>query len=299
MGEYICKRCGLDFDQKIHLIRHLKRKNVCMAIECEKGQEELLEELNKKEGIECSECRRVYKNENSLRAHKCKRKEVNEIEELKKEIMRQAENQKLLEMKIKEIANNPKTVNNTINNTLNVTLNCIMDSSGRPIEYLLDREDLIERVIGWVKSKTGLIEYIDEKFYNPEHPENRMIKRGSTEDTIELHINGRWKQYNVIKACDYVLTNIGNDFCLFIPRIKEDEKLYAINRKALKKFENDVLKPIEWGDEISENGEKTETIIKTEEGDYVILEEVENTDKRIKITNDVAKHIQRNEKIVQ
>ena len=43
MIEYNCKRCNLDFDQKIHLIKHLKRKNVCMAIESEKSQEELLE----------------------------------------------------------------------------------------------------------------------------------------------------------------------------------------------------------------------------------------------------------------
>ena len=59
----------MNFKEKVSLIRHLKRNIICIAIESEKSQEELLKELNKKEGIECEKCKKTYKNANSLRMH--------------------------------------------------------------------------------------------------------------------------------------------------------------------------------------------------------------------------------------
>ena len=68
---FICKRCGLDFKEKRILVPHLKRKIICMPLENDISPQVLLDELNEKEGIECKNCKRVYKNENSLRAHNC------------------------------------------------------------------------------------------------------------------------------------------------------------------------------------------------------------------------------------
>lgn len=70
---YKCKRCGLEFDQKKYLVQHLNKKIICMPIEQEIDRELLIEEVNRKEGIECSICKNIYKNEGSLKSHKCKK----------------------------------------------------------------------------------------------------------------------------------------------------------------------------------------------------------------------------------
>ncbi len=66
-----CIRCGLDFAEKKHLKQYLK-KNICMALEMDVDLIVQLEELTKKEGINCDKCNRIYKNLNSLRMHKCR-----------------------------------------------------------------------------------------------------------------------------------------------------------------------------------------------------------------------------------
>jgi hypothetical protein len=54
--------------------------------------------------------------------------------------------------------------------------------------------------------------YINEKYYNSEHPENQMIRVGNNKESMELHIGGKWKEYENVRGSDMVLTNIGNDF---------------------------------------------------------------------------------------
>lgn len=55
-----------------------------MPIEQEIDREILIEEMNKKEGLECSICKNIYKNEASLKSHKCKNKEESLDEVLEK-----------------------------------------------------------------------------------------------------------------------------------------------------------------------------------------------------------------------
>jgi hypothetical protein len=113
-----------------------------------------------------------------------------------------------------------------------------------------------------MKSKHGILNYIDEKFYNKEHPENRMIKIGDDRDSIELHISGRWKRYENGRAIDYVLFHIGNDFNIFMEILRDeesdkpsfsasgrrpDEEDYEKNKKLIKVFQNNVMVPLEWG----------------------------------------------------
>ncbi len=295
----------MDFKEKRLLVNHLKRKNICMPIENDILTTDLLEEIYKKEGsIECKDCKRMYKNSETLRKHKCKSKniEMDNIEKIKKDLklkLRQELKEEIMkELKDKvsnTIINNidNSTTNNITNNTLNVQLNCFMDTSGKPIEYLLQREDIMDRVLGWIKSKTGLLEYIDEKFYNPDHPENHVIKKGKNEENIKLHIRGKWKELDNLKASDLILTNVGNDFMSYIENIKEDEEEYKSNKKVLKKFESDVMVPLEWGIELSEDSENlvTKTIVKNERGEYVYLEDVMEKDKKLEVTNDVITHI--------
>ena len=245
--EYNCERCGLFFKEKRILLGHLKRKSGCIALESDIEAEKLIEKVKSKEGIECDKCNRTYKNKNSLRVHKCKsKKNIDEDTVTKKE---------LLEI-IKEMLKNPQSVVNndnsikndnstTTNNTINVTLNCFMDTSGKPIEYLLNQENIKERVLGWMKSKNGILEYILEKFNNKDHPENKMIKSGQNKESIELHVAGKWRKYQK-------------------------------NKKVIKEFEKDVMTPLQWGADISEDSNKlNEKQMKKNENGEVVFEEDE------------------------
>ena len=270
-----------------------------MPIESDLTQTELLKELNEKEGLPCSKCQKKYKNTECLRKHRCKAiNSINDLEGLKKELEAKIN---VLNSKIEVLEKKPTSItnNNTnhITNNLNVTLNCFMDTSGKPIEYLLNSENLKEQIMNWMKSKKGLFKYIDEKFYNPEHPENMMIKKGINGETIKLHISGKWKQMENIKASDLILTNVGNDFMFYMDTIKENEEEYKENIKILKKFENEVMKPLEWGIEISEDNENiiTKTIIKNDKGEYVYLEDEIEKDKKLEMRNKVVKHVHEKE----
>ena len=299
MSTYLCKRCGIDFSEKRILLKHLNRVNPCIPIELDISVKELLDEINKKDGIICINCKKIYKTEKTLKHHKCASKKINpEIEELKKELKKQLRETKEVKETLKKLLDKPINTtnihnNNTINNNLNVTLNCFMDTSGKPVEYLLNSENLKEKILNWMKSKKGLFKYIDEKFYNPEHPENMLIKRGDNGETIKLHISGKWKQMENMKASDLILTNVGNDFMLYMDTMKENEEEYKENIKILKKFENEIMKPLEWGLEISEDNENliTKTIVKNKDGEYVYLEEEIEKDKKLELTNDVIIHI--------
>jgi hypothetical protein len=291
MSEYICLRCDIDFLEKKRLVQHLKRKTKCIPILADIDTEEILEKLTRKQGIECEYCNRIYKNKDSLRTHNCKE---NELLILRKEV-------KKMNITIQDILKNPNITNNYIDNHIDIqdsrvfnnTINCFFDTSGRPIDYLVNQDDIKDRILGWMKSKHGLLNYIDEKFYNKEHPENRMIKIGDDRDSIELHISGRWKRYENGRAIDYVLINIGNDFNIFM-EILRDEEDYEKNKKLIKVFQNDVMIPLEWGLEISEDGtqqEKVLTLIKNKAGEIVIKEDEDIMIRRDGIKGDVLEHI--------
>lgn len=293
MSEFICERCFVVFTEKKGLIQHLKRKKICVSIGSDTDPQELISELTKKEGIECKDCNRIYKNKDSLRKHNCKE---NEVLTLKKEV-------KKMNITIQDLLKNPNITNNYIDNsqTINIqdqrvtnnTINCFFDTSGKPIDYLVNQNHIKDRILGWMKSKHGLLNYIDEKFYNKEHPENRMIKIGDDRDSIELHIAGRWKQYENGRAIDYVLCHIGNDFNIFM-EILRDEEDYEKNKKLIKVFQNNVMIPLEWGVDVSEDGtteEKVMTLIKNEAGEIVIKEDQDIMIKRDGIKGNVLEHI--------
>ena len=293
MIEYNCKRCNLDFDQKIHLIKHLKRKNVCMAIESEKSQEELLEELNKKKGIECEECKRVYKNENSLRAHKCKvvkSVDNNEIEKLKKMFDAKLKEQedKLKEefnKKIEGLSKNPTNITNNITNNIDnsidnsttnniVVINSINKAGSDPIKYILEQS--AESILKWFNGMDGLLAYLEEKFFNEEHPENKMIRMVDI-NIIELHFSGGWNRFEKKNGMGWILTNVGNDYgeMLDTLKYKYEENKNKKSEKKLKSFEKDIIKPLEWGYDINSNEEVTKQMTQLEDGTTVFKEDLE------------------------
>lgn len=303
MSTFECKRCGIDFSEKRILLKHLNRVNPCLPIKSNINAKEQLDEISNKVGIKCLNCKKIYKNDRTLKNHKCSAKTISgDIEELRKELKKQLNETKEVKETLKKLLDRPvsnnttihnTTNNNTINNNLNVTLNCFMDTSGKPIEYLLNSDNIKEKILNWIKSKKGLLEYIDEKFYNPEHPENMIIKKGDNGENIKLHISGKWKQLNNIKASDLILTNVGNDFMIYMDTIKDTKEDYKTNKKIIKKFENEVMKPLDWGIDVSEDSSNpiTKTIVKNEVGEYVYLEDELENDKKLQMTKNVINHI--------
>jgi hypothetical protein len=280
MSVFVCERCDTDYVTKKGLMQHLRKKNPCLTIKSDIKPEILIANLNQKDGIPCDKCNKVYKNNNSLRSHKCKPIDNNDkIEKLEHKI------NDLTNMII-ELTKNPQVINNTTNNnttnnitnnnTLNITLNCLMDTSGKPIEYLLNQEDILEKVLGWMKLNQKLIStYMKEKYYNIEHPENQMIRVGKNRDSIELFIGGKWRDYENAKGAGMILTNIGNDFGLFLEILKENPELYIEKYKIVKKFEKNIIKPLNWGLDVSEDTsqEETKQLAINEKGELVLEED--------------------------
>jgi hypothetical protein len=278
MSIFICERCDIDYGTKKGLLQHLKKKTPCLSINKDIEPEKLIKLLNKKDGLTCDKCNRVYKNNNSLRTHRCK--STDKIEQLENKI------DKLTNI-ILEMAKNPQVITNHIdnstknitNNTMNITLNCLMDTTGKPIEYLLNQEDITDKILGWMKLNQKLIStYMKEKYYNIEHPENHMIRAGKDGDSIELYISGKWKKYENVKGADMILTNIGNDFGLFLEILKSNPDLYTGKKKILTQFEKDIIKPLNWGFDVSDDSgsEKSFQLIKNENGGFTTVEEQED-----------------------
>lgn len=294
MTEFGCERCFVVFTEKKGLIKHLKRKNICIPIGTDIDPEQLILELTKKEGIECKNCTRIYKNKESLRSHVCKakNKETDEEKLSNKELVELVHSMKNMIQDL--LKNPPNVVNNTTNHTtnnidnstnINISLNCLLDTSGKPIEYLLNQENIAEKIIGWLKLNQKVIPaYITEKYYNLEHPENQMIRAGKNKESMELHIGGKWKEYENMSGSDMVLTNIGNDFGVFLEIIKEHPDLYTQKKKIIKQFEKDIIKPLSWGLESSEESIiQDKQIIKNDIGEFVYEEEEEERIKHLQL----------------
>jgi hypothetical protein len=208
---YLCKRCGLDFNQKITLISHLKKKKTCIPIEKDLDPNELIEELKdntKKEGLLCDTCNKIYKNVNSLRMHKCLAKtqkntlENNEILEtlavLKNEnkIMKKKlddlEKNKNCKSSIKNITNNNSTNNGIINN---ITINAFGKEN---LEHLYDKA--LPITINVIKNKLeGLLKMSEKIYMDPAHPENQTIGIHSRKRGMFRYI----KANNEVGYCDY------------------------------------------------------------------------------------------------
>jgi len=319
METYNCERCGFDFLDKQRLKQHLKKKILCMALEQDIDPKYQLEKLTTKQGIECDSCNKIYKNEDSLRKHKKrehdKKKENSENKFTKKDIIEIVKSMKneetitktdLLEL-VKEVIKIPHTTNidNSIKNidysnkTINVTINSLYDVSTKPINYLLEEKNITQRILRLIKKDIyGILEYVEEKFFNDSHPENKMIRMSEDRTMIELHINGEWKSFEHIKSADLILSNVGNDYGTFLELIKELDDYHKL-KKVLKDFEKNIMNPLEWGYEISEDTKRevTKQIIKKDNGKIIFeedeIEDKYNTNKKETVFDQTIKFVQK------
>ena len=293
MIEKECERCGVIFKMKKHLVQHLNKRVTCISINSERSRNEILEELNKKEGLECEKCERLYKNEESLRKHICKG-----VKDEKK-VINQVANTINNDNSTTNNNDNSTTNNNTQNtnsyNTVNIKLNCIKTPSMEAIQYLFDREDSMELFINCAKSIKGIKKYIDAKYYDKEHPENMMIRKGDTSGIMYLH-EAKWRKYDSLEGADILLISTGIDIQYYMGMLFEtDEEKYGIVKSRLQKMNSVILECLDVNypdslDEISEEGEKTKQLVKTEMGYYwKDVKEVEDNKKQERLKIDSVK----------
>ena len=297
MENNICERCGIDFEEKKRLVQHLKRKRWCIAIENDIDPNILLEALTHKEGITCVNCNKIYASKDSLRRHKCSsvtpQNTINELKHtikvMKEKFSKNATQNKLDEIqqkliKLQDVVSNMgqntqisnTLIDNSITNNITVNINSLKSPSEQQIQYIINSEDFKQKLLNWITSKNGIFEYIDTKFYNPEHPENQMIKSSDNKQSIELHVYGMWKKYDNMKGSDLILTNVGNDFDIYIEVLKERNE-YNKHKKKILLFKDKIVDPLEWGTDISgdENSDDSSVLF----------------DKKEKIQNMLIKHI--------
>lgn len=114
---------------------------------------------------------------------------------------------------------------------------------------------------------------IDAKYYNEEHPENMMIRKGETSGIMYLH-EAKWRKYDSLKGADLLLLSTGIDIEYYMGMLFEtDEDKYGIVKSRLQKMNSVILDYLQVNypdslDEISEEGEKTKQLVKGEEGFY-------------------------------
>jgi hypothetical protein len=268
----------MEFSEKKGLVKHLKRKVTCLSIESEKTQDELLNEINKKDGLECENCKRKYKNDDSLRihSHRCKgivdnvREELEKrIDELQKELRGVINNKETIKQvansitnnndnrKINTIDNSTTNNDNSTNSTTNnitVVINDIDSLEG--IDYILKDPKFVERILKWITDKKGLLKYMDDRYYNKKMPENRGIRKLDNE-SIELRMRGNWRKCDNITALGEIINSMRMDWETIISRMRDDYwDEYDSNKRDMVVFKREVSDPLYMGLDITDDEEE-------------------------------------------
>jgi hypothetical protein len=176
-----------------------------MPIENDLEPHKLIEELKditKKIGKECDKCNKIYKNDETLRKHKCIEEETKPyLEKINERLDKLEEENKMLKTKlqnnapkssIKNITNNNSTNNGIINN---ITINAFGKEN---LEHLYDKA--LPITINVIKNKLeGLLKMSEKIYMDPAHPENQTIGIHSRKRGMFRYI----KANNEVGYCDY------------------------------------------------------------------------------------------------
>jgi hypothetical protein len=294
--DFGCERCDASFSEKGYLIKHLKRKVACICINSERDRNEILTELTRKTGLICDSCNKSYTNNFTLKRHQesCKadltqtekslrvelEKRIKDLQSEFQEKIQEVINQKSIEttQNIKTIDNsnhhnthNTNTQNITQNNNV-IIINDIKDVLDTAIQYIVKDPNFVDKVLNWVSDKNGMLKYMDEKFYNSDHPENQMIRRLDKEH-MELHTLGRWMKYENAKAVELIIRNLGLDWSTLIVILKYDySDDYDNNKQDILGFKRNISDPLDMGiditDDEDDNKEQTKQLEQID-GQYV------------------------------
>ena len=266
MGENICNRCGIEFGRKDVLIKHLKKKNICMPIEMDEDRNIQLELLSKKCEIECDKCNKMYKNSNSLRMHKCKI--IDKTEEILEALSELKNENKMMKEKlenmsnINSIKNITNTTNNTdnSNNTNNITI-VLPNSFGKEnLDYLLKNpeKEVIKLLRGCYPE--SIVNFVKEVHKNPEHPENHNIRVDNKKDgIISIFENEKWQDHTKTNGLKKIYNNTELKVLELIDESNEEVIKKYVKPKQIERF-NKETELLEWSDVIDTQEEDVKLI---------------------------------------
>lgn len=191
---YECQRCGYNTTYITNFRKHLHTKTLCSPTLSDVSIEELREKYatgREKKEYKCEICFRKYATVFTLKRHQTKC--ANDISKMKEEI-------KGLKNQIAEIINSPIiTTPNTTNttNTTNIVINQQTIVNNHPpnpflsenFNYLSD-----EYILKCAKKlNNGLIDFIKNVRFNPDHPENMNVKVHRLKNkTLFVYNENRW-----------------------------------------------------------------------------------------------------------
>lgn len=185
-----CPRCGYTTNYITNLKNHVTTKTLCEPLVADISLDTLRDELfskKKDNAYECKDCHKTFKSPITLKNHAKVCKSKSESVELNTKLMKE-----MIGL-IKELIKKERSTtinNNTINNIQNIAL------TGDMSEFLHEKYDYIsdDYIMRCAKKlDNGLVDFIKEIRFNPQHPENMNVKMHVKRDkTLYVYKDGKW-----------------------------------------------------------------------------------------------------------
>ena len=211
--EYVCDICSKVFNHKSHYDKHLQRLTICKAkmntnIQKIENTEQII--VQQLANNHCLHCDKILANQSSRIRHQktCKKLLASDQNSILLEKMKMLED-KLAELTLKQ----PSTINNNTNNnshnTTNYIQNIVINKHGdEDMSYLTDNQKMINLSKGF----NSVVDYLKKKHFDPKHPENSNIFRGSLKSSEVYIYNGeKWIIDNLHDAVYNLNDNITSE----------------------------------------------------------------------------------------
>jgi hypothetical protein len=128
----------------------------------------------------------------------------------------------------KTTTNNAQTNNNNIKKqTNNITNNITINAFGKEkVDYLSSNPNYKKFMINCLLKDTGgIIDLMDEIYYNEEHPENHNIRKINKKDKFMKSYNGtKWELIFAKDGLEKVLNRINSEFLRFLEMMEDNNE---------------------------------------------------------------------------
>lgn len=253
MTTFTCKRCGYETKIKENLVKHLRRKTPCNATLQDVSQDDLIRELTDRtfsSSFICSECESSFNHASSLYRHKARcpgrKAEQEDKEDLLRSLKEKDDRIKQLEAMLSNQQGSPCTIGTQ--NNIHVVNNIQINNFGREdISYMTDHPRFQQFMIACIRGKaSGVIEFLDKKHFNTNHPENNNLRKLNKKDKfMQVYKNGKWKLAFCDEVLEDVLHNIQDQFSKFV-----ESELYehggSLKKVWIDNFMKEVGVALDW-----------------------------------------------------
>lgn len=223
-----CERCGYAASKPYLLKRHLTKKTACKPLLCEIEINVL---YNKYFPIKpetkhiCDYCNKSFTNRHNKSRHM---KQCSEQLKAMQDRITSLEKQLQTQTQPQTINTNTNTNTNTITNSFNTTNNIQINAFGKEnMNYLLESPEFEKYVVNILKKKEhGFLEYVKDKYFHADHPENHTIKKPVKNDNIIISYNGNgWENNIADDISDKIIDDFEMDLNEFLNKLFNNEKI--------------------------------------------------------------------------